>query len=245
MSWTFITGGRLAAAAMAAICLFAGAAQAATITVPATTDIFLASQPSGSTATGFFGTDTAPANSPIKLTVTGGATLTFSASGSTSVDASCFAGPDGGCYGDESGFSPPPANGTYKGPSNALIGVFLPDGVTDVSVGPASLDFTDPANISLASQSPLLGQIFFIGDGLTDTGSGATQSFFAPAGATHLYLAVADSYGSSVGNPGELLVDFTGATLAVPEPSTWAMLIMGFGGIGLLARRRKGAPAAV
>ena len=39
---------------------------------------------------------------------------------------------------------------------------------------------------------------------------------------------------------------FTGtmtAITAVPEPSTWAMLILGFAGIGFMAYRRKSKPA--
>jgi hypothetical protein len=102
-------------------------ASAATVLVSGTTDIFLASQPDGASVSGYFGTDTAAANAPVLLSLTG-STLTFSASGQSSVDASCFAGPDGGCYPDESGFSPAPASNTYKGPATALIGVFLDDG---------------------------------------------------------------------------------------------------------------------
>jgi hypothetical protein len=30
---------------------------------------------------------------------------------------------------------------------------------------------------------------------------------------------------------------------AVPEPSTWAMMILGFSGVGFMAYRRKGKPA--
>jgi len=32
-------------------------------------------------------------------------------------------------------------------------------------------------------------------------------------------------------------------TAAVPEPSTWAMLLVGFAGIGFMAYRRKSKPA--
>jgi len=32
---------------------------------------------------------------------------------------------------------------------------------------------------------------------------------------------------------------------AVPEPSTWAMLILGFAGVGFMAYRRKSRPAAL
>jgi hypothetical protein len=45
------------------------------------------------------------------------------------------------------------------------------------------------------------------------------------------------SYGRS-GVPGEWTV-----TAAVPEPSTWAMMILGFGGVGFMAYRRKSKPA--
>ena len=34
-----------------------------------------------------------------------------------------------------------------------------------------------------------------------------------------------------------------GVTAAVPEPSTWAMLLLGFAGLGFMAYRRKSEPA--
>ena len=37
--------------------------------------------------------------------------------------------------------------------------------------------------------------------------------------------------------------DFTTATSAVPEPSTWAMMILGFAGLSFMAYRRKSKPA--
>jgi PEP-CTERM motif len=35
------------------------------------------------------------------------------------------------------------------------------------------------------------------------------------------------------------------ATSAVPEPSTWAMMILGFAGVGFMAYRRKSKPALI
>ena len=32
---------------------------------------------------------------------------------------------------------------------------------------------------------------------------------------------------------------------AVPEPSTWAMMILGFAGVGFMAYRRKSKPALI
>lgn len=229
----------LATATLLTCCMsVATQARAATTTVSALTDIFLASQPDSTTITGFFGSDSAPTNSPVAIGVTGGARLTFAASGSTSVDGNCFAGPDGGCYSDQSSFSPSPASGTYNGPADALIGVFLPSGVTSVADGPASLNYQNPANFSQTSYFPALNQIFFIGDGLTGTGGGTVQQFAAPVGATTLYLAVADSYGSSTGDLGSLSVDYIVGPPA-PEPATWAMMLIGFGGLGAAMRRSR------
>lgn len=39
--------------------------------------------------------------------------------------------------------------------------------------------------------------------------------------------------------------DFAAATAAVPEPATWAMLIMGFGLVGFAARRRRSGAMAL
>ena len=41
--------------------------------------------------------------------------------------------------------------------------------------------------------SPLIDQVFFIGDGLTGDGTGVSQHFNVPAGASLLYLGISDS----------------------------------------------------
>jgi hypothetical protein len=54
---------------------------------------------------------------------------------------------------------------------------------------------------------------------------------------------------ASFGGNVSFLSDVTGGSLdvtavtAVPEPSTWAMMILGFGGIGFMAYRRRSKPA--
>lgn len=39
--------------------------------------------------------------------------------------------------------------------------------------------------------------------------------------------------------PTHVSIDFVGNISAVPEPSSWALMILGFGGIGLVVRRRR------
>jgi hypothetical protein len=106
-----------------------------------------------------------------------------------------------------------------------LVGVFLNDSApTDPA--PLALDFTN--NTNFAQLSPLLNQTFFIGDGLTGSGSGDIQGFLVPEQATRLFLGFAD--GSAVqGAPG-YYNDDTGYVVAnfdiqpaaesVPEPGT-------------------------
>jgi Flp pilus assembly protein TadG len=77
-------------------------------------------------------------------------------------------------------------------PINALVGVFLSDNQPSDSAAPANLDFSSVASRNFTTLQPALQQIFFIGDGLTD--SGVQQNFIAPKGATRLFLATWDFY---------------------------------------------------
>lgn len=71
-----------------------------------------------------------------------------------------------------------------------LTGVFLGD---PPGPAPDGIDFSQAATgMSFTQLSPGLGQSFFIGDGLTGTGSGAAQRFRIPPGATKLYLGIVD-----------------------------------------------------
>src|SRR3954463_8356408 len=69
-----------------------------------------------------------------------------------------------------------------------LLGVFTSG--TPSGPAPARLDIT--AAHSAATIFPLLNQTFFVGDGLTGTGSGTIQNFRVPDGASALYLGFAD-----------------------------------------------------
>ena len=76
-----------------------------------------------------------------------------------------------------------------------MLGVFLDK--TQPATPPPSLDFTN--DYAFKKIKPELGQVFFIGDGLTGTGTGSTQKFIVPAGATALYLGFADACGGTGG----------------------------------------------
>jgi hypothetical protein len=69
---------------------------------------------------------------------------------------------------------------------------------------------------------------------------GSSMKLLVPTGATKLFLGFADASGFNgisgdySDNAGSLTI-----TASVPEPAAWAMLILGFVGIGFLAFRRK------
>jgi hypothetical protein len=73
-----------------------------------------------------------------------------------------------------------------------------------------------------AFNGPLGGNLFEIGSG---------GLFLVPTGSTELYLGTVDGYqwNNNVGS-------FTASIGGVPEPATWAMLLIGFGGVGAALR---------
>jgi hypothetical protein len=76
-----------------------------------------------------------------------------------------------------------------------------------------------PGDVNYTSLSPLLKQVFFIGDGMTD--GGQMQQVVIPAEATRLFLGTMDNHGWS-NNIGALIVQVT----LIPEPSTLTLLIL-------------------
>jgi hypothetical protein len=204
--------------AIGAAALFGVSATAASnnVTVPGTADVWLAGQANGTILQGIYAlNDVAPANSPVLastgLNMTAGTSLTFSATGSTNYNGCQGPTPDGG--GVCGNFSTLAYFGisTYNGPINALLGVFI-NSSTPGGTAPAGLNFSTAGATSQATISPLLNQVFFIGDGLTGTGSGSVQQFVIPAGATRLYLT--DSGGSS-------------APPATPLPGSGVLMLTG------------------
>jgi hypothetical protein len=193
--------------------------------------------------------DSAPAQSPTLvtgLTLNAGDTLSFAAQGEVSYTGNAGSGnnPDGTVY---AGIPYTYGDG-IAAPANlnridALVGVFLGASSPTGGSTPTSLDFS--GGLAFTSLSPLIGQTFFIGNGLTgDTNladyGGTVQSFIVPTGATRLYLGTTDGFGW-YNNNGTFQVDITSVAQAVPEPETYALMLAGLFAVGAGARRRKGA----
>jgi len=186
------------------------------------------------------------------------AVITSFASGSGNVFSFSATGEIGCCGGLDPGFTPDGAggnmnvtgaNGLSSLSGNSLIplvGVFTTDTSPIGGVAPAALSFDSAAPSSL---SPLLNQVFYIGDGRTgyNNAAGSALAFTAPTTATRLYLGVIDAFGFNgqsgfySDNPGSFSVDvhLAAANGGVPEPASWALMILGFGGAGAALRRRR------
>lgn len=115
----------------------------------------------------------------------------------------------------------------YLGPQGPLAGVFLDDSIPNGNSPPPTLNFT-PGGLGtdFLSLTPLLGQVFYIGDGVTS--GGEFQTFIAPTGATRLFLGIPDGFGFG-GAPGayddndgsyQVRIGINQIPSAVPEPST-------------------------
>jgi hypothetical protein len=220
-----------ACAAAAGAILAAGQAGAATYTVNGNDDLYN------------IGPNTYDGSAPLAINVTGLSSITFSVSTGQTVTV------NGGNYNDADGIGS--VSGEYNTGANGISGIttstagFIAGAFVGATSGatPTALDFTT-SGTSFASLSPELQQAFFIGDGLTGDGTGATQTFYVPTGATTLYLGLTDACGYTGGpscfndNVGSFSVTTSGVGVAggVPEPATWAMLLMGLGGIGAALR---------
>ena len=208
----FTTG---TAALVGAAFLAAGSASAVTLTVNGL------SGPYDPTIAGNFDYGVHDQSAPASISVTGGATivvtylsgLTSAFSGAPpSVDALGYVG---SVFGTGSGESQTGSSGTYF-PSFPVSGVNGAPIYLNALLGA----FVDASGVVLSEFAP--------GDG--------PFTILAPAGATALLFGVNDDIYSD--NSGALLIDVAGASVAVPEPATWAMMLVGFGLVGFATRRR-------
>jgi len=235
----FLSVTAASAAALAGLA-FAGMANAATFTVNGTDSLY---NYGGATVAG------AGSTSPTEITLPGtpGESLSFSGvTGSVTLtpgsDPFGPHGPDGSPMVFSMNIAGAASlSGIVSSNVGYLAGVFL-NGAEGSNPTPATLDFsTGGLGESFTSLSPQIDQVFFIGDGLTGTGSGGVQTFVAPMGSTILVLGIVDGFSYS-GPPGAYFdnsgafagtVNFSGA---VPEPVTWVMMVVGLGLAGASLR---------
>jgi hypothetical protein len=106
--------------------------------------------------------------------------------------------------------------------------------ITSLTVGPVSYSpffvLTDGVTFSLTSITSIdrsvSGILSFVGTG-TFTGSIGGVAFDPTPGKF--------TFSTQGGN----VTTFSASTTAVPEPATWALMLLGFGGIGMAMRRRR------
>jgi hypothetical protein len=126
----------------------------------------------------------------------------------------------------------------------------------NLSSGSGTASDSQLFNLNIQQRTNSAGDIVF---DLTDTTlhglgpfslNGVTVSGFSFAlGSGGSYNAATGEWDNPdpPGDPGSrtstLLITADFAVAAVPEPSTWAMMILGFAGIGFMAYRRKAKPA--
>lgn len=140
---------------------------------------------------------------PFEIAIPAGTdrTVEFNLSGTVDYGGCCPPnGPDG--IPITGGFYLPQYNGLagcdFATRSRFLLAVFLDDS-EPADPPPDSLVFSTTAFTEL---SPGLRQIFFVGDGLTGEGTGTTQVFHIPDGATRLFIGYSDRCSTSPNVPG-------------------------------------------
>jgi hypothetical protein len=102
------------------------------------------------------------------------------------------------------------------------------------TIGSSSFDFTNTAGANVQFQN---GQFFAVGPLFASTAA----AVFTTNGNQYTYF----DFGTFLSTNGTITATLRSPVAAVPEPSTWAMLMLGFAGVGFVTyRRRKTAALA-
>jgi hypothetical protein len=191
----------------------AGSAFAGTVVVPGTADPFLAGAPTGASVK----FDTGDVD-----TVTGQSPVGVAVTAGEKISISNVTGLVGNCACGSVG--PTGGSLTSSDPFNAT-------GFTELVSGFTNLPINSLVGVFYGSNpsDPGIDQVFEVGNG---------GVFTAPTGASAFYLATVDAYQWN-NNTGA----FTASLAAVPEPATWAMMLLGVVAVGAGMRYSRPARA--
>lgn len=114
--------------------------------------------------------------------------------------------------------------------TTAISDFFYSFGKTTVSTIPTSVTFYDDASSGMFDLNFLGTSLSFYGADIGSTGKITTGTFGS------IYNVTAGLNGGAATGTGNIATTTVGA---VPEPSTWAMMIIGFGALGMAMRRRR------
>ena len=185
----------------------------------------------------------APAGAAV-LQVNGGGQLTGATGvtvGGSTYDVSFV---DGTCSGLFGGCDNAAADFTFTTEADAqaaalaLLGQVLIDGID----GQFDTNYELTLGCALNNASNCAVLIPFATNGV---GATVAQALNSPAQDTNVINASPAVGFDTTGQPNYVYALFTASTAAaVPEPSAWAMMLLGFAGIGLALRRRRGTLTA-
>jgi choice-of-anchor C domain-containing protein len=177
-----------------------------------------------------------------------GAGFTTLGNGSSAIDGWIVGGLGidyiGGYWQADDGVRSIDLSGNNKGSISQLLSGLVVGGVYHVNFALAgNPDGGASTKVAVASDGGSQSQVFsFVQAGNTRTNMGWTNQtfdFVATASSANLTFSATqfDAFGPALDN-----VSISGP---IPEPTTWALMILGFGGVGAMIRRRRTAGVAL